>query len=143
MVLAVGGIARLAQLLNKRMYCGHNGLLTAHLGFRCYDGGGCVAIIGQMQYLQKRTRKESEDETAVVSRPLIDLPTHGLCGWEGRGVSASHSLTIWVKLASVIKITEEALGYIGGGAHFSRTGLGGNAYTTLAYFCQVSGSSRL
>ena len=70
----------------------------------------------------------------MVSRPVTDLPTHGLCGWEGRGVSTSHSLAIWAKLTFVIKITEDALRYIGRGAHFSRAGLGGSAYTTMAHF---------
>ena len=78
----------------------------------------------------------------MVSRPVTDLPTHGLCGWEGRGVSASHSPAIWVKHTYAIKITKDTLRYIGRGAHFSRAGLGGSAYATMAHFGRVSGSSR-
>src|SRR5438552_2853619 len=51
-------------------------------------------VIGQHNTWQKRTREERAEGTAVVSRSTTDLPTHGLCGWEGRGVSTSHSLAI-------------------------------------------------
>ena len=78
----------------------------------------------------------------MVSRPVTDLPTHGLCGWEGRGVSASHSPAIWVKHTYAIKITKDTLRYIGRGAHFSQAGLGGSAYTAMAHFCRVFGSRR-
>jgi hypothetical protein len=43
---------------------------------------------------------------------------------------------------SAIKITEDASGDIGRGAHFSRARLGGTAYATVAHFCQAPGSSR-
>src|SRR5437016_3409901 len=102
MVFAVGSIACLAQLLNKRVCCWHHGLLAAHLDCRCHNGGGYGAIIGQSNTWQQRTREELEEGTAVVGRPTKDLPTHGLCGWEGRGVSTSHSLAIWVQLTAAI-----------------------------------------
>src|SRR5215510_12654877 len=61
---------------------------------------------------------------------------------EGRGVSTSSSLAIWVKPVFAIKITEDALHHIGRDAHFFRTGLGGSAYIPMAHFCQIPGSNR-
>lgn len=61
---------------------------------------------------------------------------------EGRGVSTSSSLAIWVKSIFAIKITEDALRHIGRDAHFFRAGLGGSAYATVAHFSQSPGSNR-
>ena len=87
-------------------------------------------------------REEHEDGTAVVSRHRTDLPTHGLCSWRREGSLHQQQFSIRVKSISAIKITEDAAGDIGRGAHFSRASLGGTAYATVAHFCQVPSSSR-
>ena len=78
----------------------------------------------------------------MVSRPITDLPTHGLCSWRREGSLHQQQSGYLGEIYIAIKITEDALRHIGRNAHFFSAGLGGSAYMTVAHFCHTPGSNR-